>query len=59
MTYQYIFTDAGLSISDADYEQTTTALGTTSVDTYGKEYLMQMTLQEKVISYLAENVTIQ
>ena len=59
MTYQYIFTDAGLSITDADYEKTTTALGTTSVDTYGKEYLMQMTLQERVISYLAENVTIQ
>lgn len=59
MTYQYIFTDAGLTIEDADYEETAKAMGTTAFDTYGKRYLMQMTLQEMVISYLSENVTIQ
>ena len=59
MTYQYIFNDAGLSITDADYEKTAKAMGTTAFDTYGKRYLMQMTLQEMVISYLCENVTIQ
>ena len=59
MTYQYIFMDAGLEITDADYEATATALGSTAVETYGKNYLMQMTLQERVVSYLAENATIQ
>ena len=59
MTYQYIFTDAGLTITDADYETTVTAIGTSAAETYGKNYLMQMTMQEMVISYLSENVTIQ
>lgn len=59
MTYQYIFTDAGLSIEDDDYQATATAMGTTAFDTYGKRYIMQMTLQDMVISYLCENVTIQ
>ncbi len=59
MTYQYIFTDAGLTIEDDDYQATVTAMGTTAFDTYGKRYIMQMTLQDMVISYLCENVTIQ
>lgn len=59
MTYQYIFTDAGLSIEEDDYQATATAMGTTAFDTYGKRYIMQMTLQDMVISYLCENVTIQ
>ena len=59
MTYQYIFADAGLAISDEDYQATTTAMGSTAFDTYGKRYLMQKTMQDKVISYLMENVTIQ
>ena len=59
MTYQYIFTDAGLSIEEDDYQATVSAAGTTAFDTYGRKYLMQMTLQDMVISYLMENVTIQ
>ena len=59
MTYQYIFAELGLSIDEEDYQATVTSLGASSVDTYGKNYLMQMTLQEAVISYLMEQVTIQ
>lgn len=59
MTYQYIFTDAGLTIDDDDYKATTAALGSTAFDTYGKRYLMQMTMHDVVVSYLMENVNIQ
>ena len=59
MTYQYIFTDAGLTIEDDDYQATAAAMGTTAFDTYGKRFIMQMTMQDMVISYLMENVTIQ
>ena len=59
MTYQYIFTDAGLSIDDDDYQATVSAIGTTAFDTYGKRYLMQMTMHDVVVSYLMQNVTIQ
>ncbi len=59
MTYQYIFTDAGLTIEDDDYQATATAMGTSAFDTFGKRYIMQMTMQDMVISYLCENVTIQ
>ena len=59
MTYQYIFTDAGLTVTEEDYQETSLAAGTTALNTYGKNYLMQMSLQDNVISYLMENVTIQ
>ncbi len=59
MTYQYIFTDAGLTIEDGDYETKAGSLGTSAFDTYGRKYIMQMTLQDKVISYLMENAVIQ
>ena len=59
MTYQYIFTDAGLSIEEDDYQATVTDMGTTAFDTYGKRFIMQMTMQDMVISYLMETVTIQ
>ena len=59
MTFQYIFTDAGLTISDDDYQATATAMGSTAFDTYGRRYIMQMTMQDMVVSYLMENVTIQ
>ena len=59
MTYQYIFTDAGLTVEDADYQATTTAVGSTASDTYGKGYLMQLTMKDKVISHLMEIVTVE
>lgn len=58
MTYQYIFTDAGLTITDADYQAKVEELGETSEETYGKPYLMQMVLQDKVIDHLADIATI-
>ena len=59
MTFQHIFTDAGLTISDEDYQATAAAMGSTAFDTYGKRYIMQMTMQDMVISHLMETVTIQ
>jgi trigger factor len=58
LTYQYIFTDAGLSISDEDYENEIADMDSSSVESYGKAYIMQQMMQEKVIAYLAENVAI-
>ena len=34
-------------------------MGTNAFDTFGKKYIMQKTMQDMVISYLCENVTIQ
>lgn len=59
MTYQYIFTDAGLSISEEDYQAKVEVLGAESVQNYGKAYVMQMILQDKVLAYLSENVKVQ
>lgn len=58
LTYQYIFTDAGLSISEADYEEKVGQLGETTAQSYGKAYVMQLLIHDKVIQYLADNVTI-
>ena len=59
MTYQYIFTELGLTVEEDDYQATARAMGTDAFDTFGKRYIMQMTMQDMVISYLCENVTIQ
>ncbi len=58
LTYQYIFTDAGLSISDADYEAKIAELGQTRTDGYGKAYVMQLLIHDKVIEYLADNADV-
>ena len=59
LTYQYIFSDAGLSISDADYDAKLAELGDTAEETYQKPYIMQMLLQDKVIAHLADTATIE
>ena len=59
MTYQYIFTELGLTMEEDDYQATARAMGTDAFDALGKRYIMQMTMQDMVISYLCENVTIQ
>lgn len=59
MTYQYIFTELGLSVEETDYQATVTAMGTNALSGYGKNYIMQMTMQNMVLSYLCENATIQ
>ena len=59
LTCQYIFTDAGLSISDADYEAKVSEIGQTSADSYGKAYVMQMIIKDKVIEYLADNAIVE
>lgn len=59
MTYQYIFAELGLTVEEDDYQATARAMGTNAFDTFGKRYIMQMTMQDMVISYLCENVTIQ
>ena len=59
MTYQYIFTDAGLSVEEDDYQATAASMGTSAFDTYGRKYILHMTMKDMVISYLMENATIQ
>ncbi|MBQ9990613.1 MAG: FKBP-type peptidyl-prolyl cis-trans isomerase [Lachnospiraceae bacterium] len=58
MTYQYIFDDAGLTITDEDYQAKVDELGSTSEETYGKPYMMQTVMQDKVIDYLADIATV-
>lgn len=59
LTYQYIFTDAGLSITDEDYDAKLAEVGDSGEETYGKGYLMQMILQDKVIEYLTDTVSVE
>lgn len=59
LSYQYIFTDAGLTITDEDYNAKVTELTTEIADSYGKPYVMQLIIRDKVIEYLADNANIQ
>lgn len=59
LTYQYIFTDAGLSISEEDYNAKVETLGQEAADSYGKSYVNQMIMQDKVLAHLAEIVSIE
>lgn len=59
LTYQYLFKELGLSISDADYTAKLTEMGTDAETTYGKGYVMQQLMHDKVIAALSEIVTVQ
>lgn len=59
LTYQYIFEDAGLTLTEDDYVAKTESIGPDATEKYGKAYVMQLVLQDKVLSYLAETVTVE
>ncbi len=58
MAAQYIFQNAGLSISDEDYSEYVSTFGTDAESTYGKPYIMRSLMFEKVVTYIKENITI-
>ena len=60
LTYESIFKNAGLSISEEDYNQIVNYYGgeETAVTTYGAPYLKQTAIKYSVISYLKEKVNV-
>lgn len=59
MTFLHIYTDAGLTVTEEDYQETAKTMGSTAFDSYGRNYIMQMAIHEKVISHLMEIITVQ
>lgn len=60
LVYQNVFENAGLTITDEDYQ---TYLDENSIDdddleTYGKAYYMQQIIQEKALAYMQDLVTV-
>lgn len=59
LTYQYIFEDAGLSLTEDDYLTKSESIGSETAGEYGKGFVMQLAMQDKVLAYLSENVTVE
>ncbi len=59
LAYQYVFTDAGLSINDEDYNKIAAELGADAEELYGKPFIMQLVMRDKVLNYLADNAIVQ
>lgn len=57
--YQSVFEEQCLTITDDEYATYVSTMEEGDEATYGKAYVMQRILQDKVIDYLAEKVTIQ
>ena len=59
LTYESIFKNAGLSVSEDDYAQIKEYYGGDSaVSSYGEPYLRQIAIKYSVINYLADNAVI-
>lgn len=56
LTYELAFKNAGLSISDTDYEEKVKEY---PEETYGKGFVMQQIMREKVIEYAMSVVNVQ
>lgn len=52
--YQYIFFDAGLTISDDTYAEALELFGDGAEEAYGTGFIMQLLMKEAVLGYLAE-----
>ncbi|MBQ3105615.1 MAG: trigger factor [Lachnospiraceae bacterium] len=59
MTCQYIFETEGLTISEEEYTAKAEEVGAESAEIYGKGYLMQLLIKEKVVDYLASVITVE
>lgn len=57
LTYEASFKAAGLTIEDADYDKALEVYG--DEETYGKAFLMQMAMREKLLDYAKTVVTIE
>lgn len=58
MTYQAIFEQNSLTISDDEYKNKLTHLGETAESDYGKGYVMQQLIKDKVTEYLIKTVKV-
>ncbi len=58
-TYEMLYKKLGLTISQDSYDTVIKNYGENAEETYGKGFLNQAALKYEVISYLAQNVTIQ
>lgn len=52
MTYQAIFEDAGLTVSDDAFDAKKTEVGEETAATYGDNYIKQLAMQDAVVEYL-------
>ena len=59
MTYESVFKNNNLSISDETYQRVIDNYGEDAEDTYGKPYLMQLAMKLSVVEYLKTVVTVQ
>lgn len=59
MACQYIFEKAGLTITDSDYKAFVAEVGEEAESQYGKGYVMQSLMHEKVVDLLMENARIR
>lgn len=60
LVYQKVFEDAGLKITDADYNDfvAKNEIDDTTIESYGKAYIMQQVLDEKAIRYMQDKITL-
>lgn len=58
MTYQYIFEQEGLTVTDEAYNELLAEFGDTAVETYGTGYLRQAAMRRAVVEYLVGIVTV-
>lgn len=59
MAYQAFFKKAGLEVTTDDYDSMVESIGEDAVSTYGKGYIMQLCMWQKVEEYIAENATVE
>lgn len=59
LTYQYLFGKLGLTITEDEYTEWANTMGTDSETTYGKGYITQQLMQNKVLAELKNLVTVE
>ncbi len=59
MAYQSFFNKAGLEVTTDDYDSMIASIGDDALATYGKGYIMQLCMWDKVETYISENATVE
>ncbi len=59
LAYQYVFTDAGLSVTEEDYNNIAAELGADAEEIYGKPFIMQLVMRDRVLNYLADHAKVE
>ncbi len=59
MAYNKVFVDAGLAVTEDDYNAIVEENGAEAEETYGKPYLMQQAIKKVVTAYIKEHASVQ